>query len=170
MAEERLYVKDNERLDHVTIGVGKWRNFSGVKTETNRFGTRKFNIFLPRGLATELLEIGWYVKEHAPYREDDDPFYTLEIEASYDTHEGKFPIPLVKMVSYDGVEVLLNEETIGQLDKADISEATVEIRPNNWRNANGKSGCKAYLQELIVYLKKPRMARDATLRREEEDY
>ena len=168
MVDERKWVRDNERLEHVTIGVGNWRNFSGEKTEINKLGARKFNIFLPRDLALELMDIGWNVKEHAPYREGDDPSYTLEIEASYDTKDGKFPKPLVKMIAYDGVETLLNEETIGMLDRADIADATVEFRPNNWE-VNGRWGCKAYLQELDVYLKMPRMARDASLGRRGED-
>lgn len=168
MVDERKWVRDNERLEHVTIGVGNWRNFSGEKTEINKLGARKFNIFLPRDLALELMDIGWNVKEHAPYREGDDPSYTLEIEASYDTKDGKFPKPLVKMIAYDGAETLLNEETIGMLDRADIADATVEFRPNNWE-VNGRWGCKAYLQELDVYLRMPRRARDASLGRHDED-
>lgn len=168
MVEERKWVRDNERLDHVTIGVGNWRNFSGEKTEINKLGLRKFNIFLPHDLAMDLLDIGWNVKEHAPYREGDDATYTLEIEASYDTKEGRFPKPLVKLIAYDGTETLLSEETIGMLDRADIEEATVEFRPNNWE-VNGRWGCKAYLQELDVYLKKPRMARNARLNSREDE-
>ena len=167
---ERVWVKDNERLEHVTIGVGHWRNFSGEKTENNKSGRRLFNIFLPESLAMELKDIGWNVKQHDPYREGDDPSYTLEIEASYDTKGGRFPVPLVKMVAYDGVETLLTEETIGMLDRADIQESTVEFRPNNWE-VNDRWGCKAYLQELVVYLRMPRRARNASLNRyEEEDF
>lgn len=168
MTEERLWVRDNEKLEHVTIGAGNWRNFSGEKTEINKTGRRVFNIFLPEPLAKELKEIGWNVKTHDPYRDDGDTTYTLEIEASYDTKDGRFPKPLVKLVAYDGAETLLDEETIGMLDRADIDEATVEFRPNNWE-VNGRWGCKAYLQELKAYLKMPRRARDARMNRREED-
>lgn len=167
---ERIWVRDNERLEHVTIGPGNWRNFSGERTEINKTGKRLFNIFLPEDLALELKEIGWNVKEHPPRYEDGDTSYTLEIEASYDTKEGRFPKPLVKVIAYDGTETLLDEETIGMLDRADIEEATVEFRPNNWE-VNGRWGCKAYLQELNAYLKMPRRARNASLgRHDEEDY
>ena len=168
MTEERAWVRDNEKLEHVTIGFGNWRNFSGEKTDRNKTGKRVFNIFLPRDLAEELKAIGWYVKSHEPYREDGDTSYTLEIEVSYDTKGGQFPKPIVKMISYDGVETLLNEDTIGMLDSADIEDATVEFRPHNW-TVNDKWGCKAYLHELKVYLKEPRRARDARLNRREED-
>ena len=169
MDTERKWVKDNERFKQVTIGTGHWRNFSGEKTDANKTGRRVFNIFLPEDLANELKEIGWNVKSHDPYKPDGDTTYTLEIEVSYDTKDGKFPVPIVKMVSYDGVETLLNEETIGMLDRADIEEAEVEFRPNNW-SVNGRTGCKAYLHELKVYLRQPRRARSASLRnREEED-
>lgn len=166
--EDRIWVRDNERLEHVTIGVGNWRNFRGERTENNKNGRRVFNVFLPEELARDLKEIGWNVKEHEPYQENGDSSYTLEIEASYDTKNGQFPPPLVRMTAYDGTEVLLSEETIGQLDQADIADATVEFRPYNW-DVNGKWGCKAYLQELNVLLKMPRRARNASLRRQDED-
>lgn len=168
MSEERKWVKDNEKLEHVTIGSGNWRNFSGERTEINRLGLRKFNIFLPEGLAEELMDIGWNVKRHEPYREGDDPSYTLEIEASYDTKGGKFPVPVVTLIAYDGTRTELTEETIGMLDRADIDEATVTIRPNNWE-VNERWGCKAYLEEMDVYLRMPRRARDARLNRNEEE-
>ena len=165
---ERIWVKDNERLEHVTIGNRRWRNFRGERSENNKMGRRLFNIFLPEPLAKELKEIGWHVKTHQPYREGDDPSYTLEIEASYDTKGGRFAPPVVTMVAYDGVETALTEETIGMLDTADIQEALVEFRPNNWE-VNHKWGCKAYLVELTAYLKMPRRARNASLRDQEDE-
>lgn len=168
MSEVRKWVRDSETLEHVTLGTGRWRNFRGERTEANRLGLRKFNIYLPPILAEELRDIGWFVKEHAPYTENGDTTYTLEIEVSYDTKEGRFPLPRVTMISYDGKEIELNEETIGQLDTADIAEAKLTIRPNNWE-VNGRWGCKAYLEEMDVYLKMPRRARNARMNGNEDE-
>ena len=168
MSEEVKFVKDNERLEHVTIGVGNWRNFRGERTENNKSGARKFNIFLPPDVADYLADVGWYVRTRDPYREGDDPTYFLEIEASYDTKGGQFAPPEITMVTYDGRETHLTEENVGLLDKSDIEDAELEIRPYNW-NVNGKRGCKAFLVELTVHLRKPRRALNANLRRDEEE-
>lgn len=161
-------VTNNERLEHVTIGRGSFRNFSGERKGFNKTGKRIFSVFLPEDLALDLMDIGWYIKKRDPYREGDDPTYQFDIEASYDTKDGKFRPPVVKLKSWDGKETMLTEETVGILDTVDIDDATLEVRPYNW-DVDGKSGCKAYLQELIVTAKPPRTARNATLRRDEDD-
>lgn len=168
MSEEVKFVKDNERLEQVTIGVGNWRNFRGERTESNKSGARKFNIFLPPDVADYLADVGWYVKSKEPYREGDDVTYFLEIEASYDTKGGQFAPPEIKMIAYDGKETYLSEENVGILDKSDIEYADLEIRPYNW-DVNGKKGCKAYLVSLDAHLRKPRRALNAALRRDEEE-
>lgn len=166
--EEVKFVRDNEILEHAFIARGRFRNFSGVKTDVNKTGRRLFTVFLPYEVAMELGDIGWPIKEMAPYREGDDPTYKLEIEASWDTKGGQFHPPIIKMTSWDGVETELNEQTVGMLDRADIVDAKVEIRPYNW-DVNGKKGCKAYLVELDVKLKKPRRTLNANLNRYNDD-
>lgn len=155
-------VYENERLEHATIGRGTFRNFSGAKTEVNRTGRRTFTVFLPQSVADYMEGAGWYIRHKPPYREGDDPQNLFDIEVSYDTKEGKFPKPMVKLVSWDGIKTILDEETIGMLDTVDIADATIEVRPYNW-NVNEKSGCKAYLQELEVTAKPPRRALNASM-------
>lgn len=163
------WVADNVRLTHVTIAPGRFRNFSGARTDWNKTGAHKFTIFLPVELGENLKEIGWNTKLMDPYREGDDPKYKLEIEASWDSKGGRFAPPVIKLYSWDGTETMLNEETVGLLDSTDIADAELEIRPHNWKSDDGKSGCKAYLQELLVTTRKPRMALDARMRRDDED-
>lgn len=151
-------VANNEVLQHVFIGTGTFRNFSGIVGTYNKTGERKFSVFLPEDIARDLMDIGWYVKEKAPYREGGDPQFQLDIAVGYD----RWP-PVVKLTSYDGTVSYLTEENVGILDSIDIEDATVEIRPYNWE-VNGKSGCKAYLKELVVVARPPRSTRDASLR------
>ena len=161
-------VYENERLEHASIGKGTWRNFRGERTEVNRAGKRTFTIFLPQPVADYMEQTGWYIRHKAPYREGDDPQNLFDVEVSYDTKGGKFPLPLVKLRSWDGAETILNEETIGILDTVDIDDATVEVRPYNW-TVNEKSGCKAYLQELTVTARPPRRALNASMVERDDD-
>ena len=161
-------VHENERLEHAYIPRGTFRNFSGAVSEFNKAGVRKFSILLPDEVAQEMEEIGWYIRHRPSRNEEDGTMNILDIEASYDTKDGRFQPPIVKVISWDGAETLLKEETIGVLDHMDIEDATVEIRPYNWE-VNGKSGCKAYLQQMDVYARKPRRALNASMRRNEDD-
>ena len=157
------FVQENFRIENAYIPTGRWRNFSGVVNEINKSGERKFNIFLPEELANIMEDIGWHIKHKDPYREGDDPIHYIEVTASW-----KLRAPAIRLVSYDGKETNLTEETVGILDSVDIDHATVEINPNNW-DVNGKTGCKAYLFELEVHAKPPRRAYNGALHRDEEE-
>lgn len=157
------YVAENFRIEDAYIPNGRWRNFSGTVTDMNKTGERKFNIFLPEELAGIMKDIGWYVKYKEPYKEGGDPIHFIEVAVSW-----KLRAPMIKLISYDGKETNLTEETVGILDSVDIDHATVEINPNNW-DVNGRKGCKAYLYELEVHAKPPRRAYNGSLNRDEDD-
>lgn len=156
-------VQNNEVLEHVEIGRGTYRNFSGVKTDYNKAGERRFSVFLPREVAEDLEAIGWYIKHKPPYREGGDDQFQLDIAVGYD----RWP-PAVTLISSDGTRSLLNEENVGLLDSMDIADATVEIRPYNWE-VNGRAGCKAYLKALEVTARPPRRRLNASMRRDGDD-
>jgi hypothetical protein len=156
-------VQDNVRLEDVTIGYGGYRNFSGIKTEYNKAGDRKFSIFLPQDVADELEAMGWYIKHKPPYREGDDPQNQMDISVAFDPYP-----PTVILESYDGVRTYLNEDNVCVLDNTDIERADLEIRPYNWE-VNGKTGTKAYVKELVVKAKPPRRALNASMHRSEEE-
>ena len=159
-------VRENVRLEDVTIGWGSYRNFSGTKTEYNRAGERKFSVFLPQAVADELENLGWYIKHKPPYREGDDPQNQLDVAVAFDPYP-----PTVILIAHDGTKTYLNEDTVGLLDNTDIEKADLEIRPYNWE-VNGKTGTKAYAKELVVTAKAPRRALNARMNRrdEEEDF
>lgn len=158
-----VFVKDPIRLEDVYIPTGRWRNFSGQVTDVNRTGDRKFNIFLPQDLAEHMKELGWYVKYKDPYREGDDGTYFIEVNVSWKKNP-----PVIKLISSDGTSCYLDEDNVDILDSTDIQYATVELNPYNWE-FNGKTGCTAYLGELDVTAKPPRMSYRATLHRNEDD-
>lgn len=157
------YVESPFRIEDAFIPGGNWRNFSGRVTDINKTGERRFNIFLPEELATIMEDIGWYVKHREPTREGDDPLHFIEVAVSW-----KLKPPVIELRSHDGAKTYLNESNVEILDHTDIKTATVELNPHNW-DVNGRSGCRAYLKELIVEAKPPRMSYRGTLHRDEED-
>ena len=157
-------VNDNMILEDVFIAPGSFRNFSGKEGPFNKTGERQFSVFLPTDVADILREQGWYVKHKPATREGYEDREQLDIAVGFEYYP-----PVAKLVSYDGKETYLNEESIGLLDSVDIDRANVEIRPHNW-NVNGKTGVKAWLAEITVWAKAPRRGLNARLRpREEED-
>lgn len=143
-------VNENVTIDDVQIGRGSYRNFSGVKTEYNKAGNRQFSVFLPRETAEIMMEQGWFIKQKPPRREGEDDQFQLDVAVGF----GQYP-PVIKLVSYDGKESYLTEESVGILDATDIERADLEIRPYNWE-VNGKTGTKAYVRSLTVKAKPPR--------------
>lgn len=156
------FVEDPIRLEDVYIPNGRWRNFSGVVTEVNKTGDRKFNIFLPPDLAEMMKDIGWYVKYKEPYRDGDDGTWFIEVTVSWKRNP-----PVIELITSDGASVYLNESNVDILDSTDIEHATVELNPYNW-DVNGKTGCTAYLGELRIKARPPRKSYRATLHPEEE--
>ena len=152
--------------EHVTIENAqiRYRNFSGTKTEFNKAGNRQFSLFLPEETASILEEAGWHIKHKPPRNEGDDPRHQLDISVMF----GKYP-PIIKLISHDGTESYLSEESVGILDNVDIDHATVEIRPYHWY-VNGKTGTKAYVREMAVYARPPRRALNGGFSGDEEDF
>ena len=153
-------VNENVTIENAQI---RFRNFSGTKTEYNKAGNRQFSLFLPDDTSAILEEAGWYVKHKPPRREGDDPRNQLDISVMF----GKYP-PIIKLISHDGTESFLNEDNVGILDTVDIDNAIVTIRPYNWE-VNGKTGTKAYVQELLIYARPPRRALNGGFHQVEED-
>ncbi|MBQ2533286.1 MAG: hypothetical protein II545_06580 [Lachnospiraceae bacterium] len=156
-------VQNNEVLEHVEIGRGSYRNFSGIKSDFNKAGERRFSVFLPPDVAEYLEGVGWYVKHKPSRRDEGEELLQLDVAVGFD----RWP-PVITLISHDGVRSFLNSENVGLLDSVDIEDATMEIRPYNWE-VNGKTGCKAYLKELTVIAKPPRRALNASIHGESGD-
>ena len=130
------------------ILAGSFRNFSGAPDKFNpQGGKRYFNVAIedPEA-AQQMVEDGWNVKIRPPREEGDAPFSYLKVAIAFPRPGTKArPLDII-MFNGKGANPL-DEETIGLLDGAFITDANVAIRPYHWESA-GKTGVAAYLQVL----------------------
>lgn len=125
----------------------KFPNFSGKEDHYNPLGGRRsFCVILEdESVVQNLIDDGWNVRYLASRDDPEDKVPYLSVAVNF----ANMP-PKVVMLTSNG-KVVLSEDTIGQLDYADIENADVVIRPYNW-TVNGKTGVKAYLKTLYVTL------------------
>lgn len=123
-----------------------FRNFRGEARQYNKEGDRNFNIILTTQQAEECANIGFNVKATRPRHEDDDVQLLLPVAVSF-----KYRPPKITQITSVN-QVLLNEDTVGELDYADIAYIDLTIRPYKWTRPNGDSGVKAYLNSMYVTL------------------
>lgn len=134
------------RIGNITIEGARivFRNFRGEAGRFNDAGDRNFCVIIDPELASKLDKDGWNVKVLPPRDEGEEPVHYLPVAVSFDYYP-----PKVYMVLDHNKVVKLDEETIGELDNADIAYVDVIIRPYEWEMA-GKSGVKAYLKTMYA--------------------
>ena len=121
-----------------------WRNFSGEASKFNRAGDRNFALVIPDQETAELLmDEGWNIKIKPAREEGDSPFMTLAVKIKFND---RGPICYLQT---NGRRIRLKEETINTLDKIDIANVDLDVRPYDW-NVNGKEGRTAYLHSICV--------------------
>lgn len=138
-----------KRMDDLVIEGARliFRNFSGKGDTYNREGDRNFNVIIEDELvAQKLSEDGWNIKIRPPREEGDEALYRLPVKVNYNSD---FP-PKIWLVTRNANN-LLDEETVGNLDYAEIKNVDLIITPYFWE-VNGKSGVKAYLKTMYVTL------------------
>lgn len=120
-----------------------FKNFSGEESKFNRRGNRNFCVILDNDTAKDLVDDGWNIKYLRPREEDEAPTPYLQVSVAF----GNIP-PKVIMIA-GKTKTPLDEESIGSLDYAEISNVDLIVRPYNWE-VNGKTGVKAYLKTMYV--------------------
>ena len=121
-----------------------FRNFKGEKSKFNTSGAREFSVVInDKDIADALIAEGWNVKFLAPKEPEEDGAYILKVAVSY-----MYNPPKIFMVNGDTVTPI-DEDTVGELDYADIAYCDLTITPYHWE-LNGKSGIKAYLKTMYV--------------------
>lgn len=115
-------------------------NFSGKGDKYNRDGDRKFTVKIedPK-LVERMKDDGWNVK--IKIIDSEDPIYYIEVRVKFSGYKD----PKCYFVTSRRRPTLLSEETVCEVDSADIIKSDMTITAYNW-NVSGKTGMSAYLK------------------------
>lgn len=122
-----------------------YRNFEGRGGKYNRPGERNFAVVIPTtDLADLLTDEGWNIKVKPNKRDDQDvPFMYLPVKVSVNERG-----PAI-YVACNGHQDRIPPSDFPMLDRIDIVEANMDIRPYDWE-VDGRHGRTAYLQSMQV--------------------
>ena len=130
-----------------------FRNFSGKPTKFNpQGGKREFAVYIPEDVAEQLEEDGWTIKMSRPRNEDENPRPYIRVAVNF-----SFRPPEIMVGTRKDQMVKMTEDTVGELDWADITSCDLSIRPRPY-DVNGKQGIKAYLAEMYVIISRSAFA------------
>lgn len=132
--------KDNIAIEGARLA---FRNFSGKEGRFNPAGRRNFCVLLEPELAERLIADGWNVRHLSPRDPGDAPQPYMQVAVRYS------PIPPKIVLITSRGKTILDEESVGMLDWAEIKNVDLIIRPRNW-NVGGDSGVKAYVKNMYV--------------------
>lgn len=137
------------RREPITIEHAKlmFRNFSGKQTQYNPAGRRNFCVVIPNDMVKIMSDAGWNLKMAKSRDDQDEPVYYIPVAVRYDN----FP-PKVFMITSESdkkVKTPLTEETIANLDYAELENVDLTIVPSFW-DVGGRRGLKAYLRSMYA--------------------
>lgn len=150
-----------------------FRNFAGVGNQFNREGARNFSIVIPSlEAAMALYEAGWNVGVKAQKQEDkdaikaasgfkekvqilsdrgalDEALFHLKTTVNFNS---KKPAEIFLVTEVGRKPLKLDENTVAQLDLADIVSCDIIVSPYAWTSPRG-SGITAYLKTMYVLIR-----------------
>ena len=134
---------ENIKIENARI---VFRNLSGKPDKFNPQGDkRSFSVVIedPK-FANELKKEGWNIKQFNPSPDsDEEPAHFISVKVSYNN------IPPHIYLCTSKNKTLLNEDTVGQLDYAEISNVDIVITPYQYE-MSGRSGISAYVKTMYV--------------------
>ena len=134
---------ENIKIENARI---VFRNLSGKPDKFNpQGGKRSFSVVIEDPeFANELKREGWNIKQFNPSPDsDEEPAHFISVKVSYNN------IPPHIYLCTSKNKTLLNEDTVGQLDYAEISNVDIVITPYQYE-MSGKSGISAYVKTMYV--------------------
>lgn len=140
----------------------RYRNFSGTEGKYNPPGRRSITLTIDPELAPFLKTDGWNIKEKL---RGDDVEYQLQVFINYDNPRKIPKINIIRMPEKKRVPI--TEDTIGELDSAEIESFDIKINPYQWE-LNGNTGVKAFVKSMNVCLEVDEVA-DRYLETEEPE-
>lgn len=144
--------KGNELLEFEDCKI-IFRNFEGRQAKYNPPGKRNFCLVLNEADVENLINEGWNVKETRPRNEDDAPEHYVKININM---ESKNP-PKVYMIAGHR-KTLLTENTLKELDYAEIRHVDAVVSPWEYEKDDGTKGISGYLSKLYVEIVEDRFA------------
>lgn len=143
-----------------------YRNFSGAAKKFNAKGLRNFHVVLDPDQAKKLEQDGWNVKWPKPREDGEDRNPTIKVKVRFDNYP-----PQIHQITSRG-DLLLDEETVCNLDFAEIENVHLTIVGSYNELDTGWKGFTAYLSKMVVFLSETDIvAKYASIRkpREEDD-
>ena len=135
---------ENIKIENARI---VFRNLSGKPDKFNpQGGKRSFSVVIEDSeFANELKREGWNIKQFNQSPDsDEEPAHFISVKVSYNN------IPPHIYLCTSKNKTLLNEDTVGQLDYAEISNVDIVITPYQYKMNDGRSGISAYVKTMYV--------------------
>lgn len=124
-----------------------YKNFRGEASQYNRNGDRNFAVVIDdENVAADLENHNWNIKRKL--QDDGTEFVYLPVSVSYRIEALQ---PKIILYSKNGSDVI-TEETVKDIDYAEIESFDIVLRPRHWNDDNGEPHVKAYLAELRAIL------------------
>ena len=129
-----------------------FKNFSGKASQFNREGNRNFAVRISDPeTADTMKKDGWNVKALKPREEGDEPTYYITVNVNFNA----FPPNIYRIAGK--MKTLLNEETVGIIDRDEIVCADLIISPYRWEIGTN-SGIKGYLKAAYITVEEDEFA------------